>query len=66
MDKEKAIKKRKQNAEKMFNKLDQDSDGTLSKDEVMSGHKLLKITELQASKLFDEVRTVTNHHHDRR
>ena len=53
--KEKMIKKLKRNAVKMFKKLDKDGDKVLSKDEIMSGHKLLRITELEASKLFDEL-----------
>ena len=53
--KEKMIKKLKRNAVKMFKKLDKDGDKVLSKDEIMTGHKLLRITELEASKLFDEL-----------
>ena len=58
--KEKAIKKIMKNASKMFTKLDTDMSGTLSKAEIMAGHKLLRITALQASKLFDDLDTDGN------
>ena len=43
------------NASKMFTKLDTDKSGTLDKSEIMAGHKLLRITLAQASKLFDDL-----------
>ena len=39
----------------LFNALDTNGDGELSKDEVIAGHKQLNMTEKEAAKLFDDL-----------
>jgi len=47
--------KKKAKLNELFNKLDTDGDGELTKDEVMAGAALLNMTPEEAAKMFDDL-----------